>query len=166
MNSNNHSAAGYTVPELLTVMVMAGVLVAIAAPSWHSFQLNRKLNSAQDSVLQAMRQAQTQAKLSHFTWQASFREAGNAVQFAIHPAASPSASVAWQTVPNVRVDPGTTTLSRQNAIYRLQFNHQGQINGQLGRLTLTTEDSSKLKRCVFASTLLGALRKAADQACQ
>jgi hypothetical protein len=44
----------------------------------------------------------------------------------------------------------------------MQFNHYGEVNGQLGRITLSTIDQADTKRCVMISTLLGAMRKGED----
>jgi type II secretory pathway pseudopilin PulG len=166
-NCRHSAEAGFTIAEAVIVMVIVGILAAIAAPGWHAFQLRRSLNNAQDEIFQAIRQTQAEALRSHLAWQVSFRETGNIVQWAMHPISTDPTTATWQTIlTGIHIDPDNTTLNQQGAIYRLQFNERGQINGQLGRITLKTADSSVIKRCVFASTLLGALRKDADQRCQ
>jgi prepilin-type N-terminal cleavage/methylation domain-containing protein len=159
--------AGMTIAEILVVMVIIGILAAILAPGWKAFHLNRLLTMAQDEVFQSIRQTQTAAIQSHQVWQVSFQETANTVQWATHPATTPINAINWRTLlPEVQLDPALTTLAQQNAIYRLQFNQQGEISGQLGKLTLRAADSDRFKRCVVASTLLGTLRKAADQDCE
>jgi prepilin-type N-terminal cleavage/methylation domain-containing protein len=158
------SQAGFTVIELLVAIVIAGTLAAIATPGWLSFQRNRVLSTSQDEVFQAIRQTQSEALRSHATWQISFRESNSAVQWAMHLAADQPTT--WQTLlKEIRIDTDKTTLEQNSAVYSLQFNERGRVNGLLGKLTLKTNESDRLKRCVFASTLLGTLRKAADQDC-
>lgn len=147
------------------VITIAGILTAIASSSWLSFLNTWRLNAGQDQVYQIMRMAQSKAKNEKRRLQASFRNESNQVQWAIHP---PSASLSekdWNTMPGiVLIDADETTLYRSaDDVYRLQFNHQGHVNGRLGRLTLMGLNPHAARRCVFASTLIGTLRKAKNQ---
>jgi type II secretory pathway pseudopilin PulG len=143
-------------PEILVIVVIIGILMAIAAPSWLSFLNARQLNAAQDELFQAIRQAQVQAAQTHQVWQASFREPNGLIEFAVHTANAPPI---WQaSIPTVHIDSADTTLATSSSSYRVQFGKLGQVNGQLGRLTLVG-DRSRTRRCVVVSTLLGAVRK-------
>ncbi|NJN31579.1 MAG: prepilin-type N-terminal cleavage/methylation domain-containing protein [Synechococcales cyanobacterium RM1_1_8] len=153
------AAAGFTLVELMGVVAIAGLLGAIAAPSWISFQRRQELNGAQFEVLSAMREAQIKAIQHRRKWQASFREQEGRVQWATHPAVQTNLSqVDWNNLsPRVQIDP-ETTLRLSNGVRRVQFDPFGNVNGQLGRLTLSAKGGSVTKRCVVVSTLLGALR--------
>ena len=156
-----------TIAEMVVVMLIVGLLVAIAAPGWKAFYLNRVLTMAQDEVFQSIRQTQAAAIQSHQIWQVSFQNTASAVQWAMRPAPDLLTVPTWQTLlSGVQIDTTLTTFSQQNAAYSLQFSKQGEVNGQLGKLTLKSIDSNYYKRCVITSTLLGALRKAADQDCE
>ena len=154
--------AGFTFLEILVVLVIIGVLFAIAAPSClRSLQIQR-LNIAQDEIFQAMRMAQYSAKLNRVVWQVSFRQVNETVQWVIHPATTLPTETQWTSLdPSIRLD-AETTLQAVGGIRRLQFNQLGRVNGQLGRITLSSSMGGSVKRCVIASTLLGVLRKAAD----
>ena len=166
LHQKKYREAGMTIAEMVVVMLIVGILTAIMAPGWKAFHLNQVLTMAQDEVLQSMRQTQTSAIQLHQDWEVSFQNTAIAVQWATHPVGFTPA-LTWQTLlSGVQIDPALTTLAQQNAVYRLQFSPQGEVNGQLGKLTLKAIESDRLKRCVIVSTLLGALRKAADQDCE
>lgn len=159
------SPAGFTLLEMLIVVTIAGIVAAIASASWLLFLNTWRLTAGQDQVYQIMRMAQTKAKNEKRRWQASFRNVHNQVQWAIHPTVNSGSELEWRTMPgSIQIDPDETTLYRSREdIYRLQFDHQGHVNGRLGRLTLKGLNPHKSRRCVFASTLIGTLRKARNR---
>ena len=164
-NRRSQSSTGFTLLEMLIVVTIAGIIAAIASASWLVFLNGWRLTAGQDQIYQIMRVAQSKAKNEKRRWQASFRNAQNQVQWAIHPTSMPVSELEWHTMPGgIQIDSDETTLYQsREEIYRLQFNHQGHINGRLGRLTLKGLHPHKARRCVFASTLIGTLRKAREQ---
>lgn len=153
---------GFTLLELLVVVVMLSTLFAIAAPGWAAFVNGQRLNVAQDQAYQAIRDAQSSAKQHHIAWQASFQNANGIVQWATHPVGSTPTASLWHSLDSTIQLDSETTLPESGGIYRIQFDHSGQIKGQLGRLTLSDKVNGKAKRCVIASTLLGVIRVGQD----
>ncbi|NER00668.1 MAG: type II secretion system protein [Cyanothece sp. SIO2G6] len=149
----------------MIVMTIIGSLSALAATSWLSFLNTWRLNMAQDQVYQVMILARSTAKQEHRRWQASFRNPQTELEWAVHPVGADMDSLGWQPLPGlVQIDPDETTLYRSSDnIYRVQFDHNGNANGRLGRLTLAGINPHKTRRCVFVSTLIGTLRKARDR---
>ena len=84
------STAGFTMIEILIIILMLGIFSAIAAPSWLAFINNHNLRTSQDRIYWAIRIAQSNAKRDKTEWQASFRQVGNVVQWAVHPATLPA----------------------------------------------------------------------------
>jgi prepilin-type N-terminal cleavage/methylation domain-containing protein len=54
---------GFTLLEVLVVMIMVGILSAIAAPSWLGFVNNQRISTSQNKIFQAIRVAQSDSKI-------------------------------------------------------------------------------------------------------
>ena len=160
---NNRSNSGFTFIEMITALLMIGILSAIAAPNWFALIKTQHLNIAQDQVYRAMREAQSQAKKEKLTYHASFREQNNNVQWAVHPATINPSNAKWNDLDtSVQLDVVESTLQLSNGVRRVPFDHIGTVKPPFGRITLSSKSGGKAKRCVFISTLLGAMRTARE----
>lgn len=186
--SRNNSSSGFTLIEILVVVVALGIIATLALTSWQAFIETRKLNDAQEKVYWAMRQAQSQATKEKITSQVTLREYDGLVQWAVHPA-DPDQFIAdniinnhqlWNNLhPNVQIfqeenerGKKETTFSKNSSqqVWRVLFNYQGcpvyNIDDEctktslrtLGQLTFYSQKVNKVKRCVYVSTILGAIR--------
>jgi prepilin-type N-terminal cleavage/methylation domain-containing protein len=160
----NSSNSGFSLVEMLVVIFIIGILSAIALPSWLNFVNTRRLNVAQNEIYRAMRQAQSQAKKQKLTWQVSFRVNNDILQWAVHPATVNPTDANWNNLDsNVRLDP-ETILQPPNVVQQVQFDYKGNVIPPLGRITIYSPYAGKVKRCVYVSTILGAMRTAKERA--
>lgn len=146
--------AGYSLTELTFVVLIIGILAAIATPGWLAFTNNYRLRTSTDRIYQAMFTARRNAMRDKTAWQASFHETTNifgqpVIRYALHkPAIAPNdlPSSSWKylepgieiddnekndkgryetTLRIVKPDTNTVTTKKTDPIYRALFNYKG-----------------------------------------
>lgn len=167
---------GFTTIEVLVVIVMLGILTAIAAPGWLNFVNNQRVKNASDAALQLMRRAQSRASTENRTWEASFRIQDEVIQGSTH-AVSGGAPL-WQTLAPeagtlVTLDFDSSTLSQtcEHGDHCVRFEDRGVISldsvedpdnesGTLARLAFRSRDGGDdgHRRCIVVATILGSIR--------
>jgi type II secretory pathway pseudopilin PulG len=151
------SVAGFTVIELAIVVVMVGILGAIAAPGWQLFRDRQTVNTVNERLHLAIRDAQNRSVRTKSNWRASLRQTSDRIEWAVHR--KDESPRLWEGIQaSVTIENGTTFASNGGNYY-VEFNERGRINGQLGRVTVTSNNAPTIQRCTIASTLLGTLRR-------
>jgi len=85
LRTYSNRQAGFTFIELLVVIIIVGVLSAIAAPGWLGFVQQRRAGAASDAMVRAIQEAQSLAKTRKLSYSISFRNEGGVPQVAIYP---------------------------------------------------------------------------------
>ncbi len=174
----NSDQSGFTLLEMLVVVLMVVVLAAIAAPSWLGFMNNQRVSNSRNQILLALRQAQSTARSTNRIQYVYFdTPTGGVPRIAVSPASTQvTVSAAdWQTLGNVgngNVQSGMIALSFTGASSPIVFDNDGTFclnksycsaqtsfptNGININVQVPNLNSSR--RCVVITTLLGAMRE-------
>ena len=75
---------GFTLIEMIVVVLMIAILSAIAAPGWLTFVNRQRVSKVNDVVLSSLQEAQREAKRTKQKYSVSFRMDNNNPQVAVH----------------------------------------------------------------------------------
>ncbi len=164
---SKRSDSGFTLIEALIVVVLAGILAAIAAPGWVSFTNQRRANRATDQILQTIRQAQSDAKRVRRDKTVVF---------------DPDAEIPTVAVDGIVTElgegdfkPGMAGLqvvdAGGNTVNQLVLDPSGGLDATQPpslplRIDVSVPAQSETTRCVIVETLLVATRTARGEECQ
>ena len=190
----NTTNAGFTLIEVLVVLIIAGVLAAIASPSWVRYQANRQVQAVEAELKQVLEQAQTTARTKRVDQQVTLWDASVPTVQAPNLSGDGTRIIELgnqdgnqdgnQTIRDdviefdvvdlngpLQLQP-LTTDPNATPPFRISFDFQGAVNeqdlnGAVLPIVINIENQNDLARprCVVVATLLGTLKSGSGDTC-
>lgn len=173
------SVNGFTLTEVLVVIVIAGVLAAIAAPGWLAFMNRQRIQTARTETLQMLREAQKEAITKRASYGVEIQSGANAgdddILVKLSNKDGQVSNVRAQVISSGDFDVQLSAVPNNNQIF---FDFDGSViqppdqannpDGSVYKVVLQTETSGELtgdRNCVIVETLLGSMREASGDDC-
>lgn len=166
-----HSTVGFTLIEVIVTVVIAGVLAAIAAPSWMGIANGRRAAAGRDEIMQVLQVARTEAIRTRQPQSVSINPTATPPTIKVNAsAARPIGEQSTQdsSLPS-KLGLSVTGGTLAGGAVTIAFDERGSITTPLGtqgiKFTVSSPANNGRKRCVIVQTILGSMRTANDDAC-
>jgi len=170
--ASRKSDGGFTIIELIVIVLVLGLLSAIAAPSWLAFINRQRVRTVNDRVFQSLRLAQSEAKRTKRDITITFDTTVDPPTVTFNPPLATGGST--QTLDGGgEIKPGTITFAFNKPASNpntssLVFNYQGNPSTTPFVVTVAPVDAkpnSSARQCARVETLIGGMRTAEGTEC-
>ncbi|MGF1459720.1 MAG: Tfp pilus assembly protein FimT/FimU [Leptolyngbyaceae cyanobacterium] len=169
IDQKQQSNAGFTLIEVLAVVVIVAILAAIAAPSWLSYVARQRVSAVENDLEQVLKSAQQEAIAQRSNVTVTIDETADLPTIDVDgfvETLGPSGLRAGM----VTLDAISPTSGTPN-ITKISFNYQGMVRDDQDLPIVVkispenTPDNSSLRQCVVVTTLLGNIKTFKDPEC-
>ncbi|NEO56045.1 MAG: type II secretion system protein [Okeania sp. SIO3B5] len=164
--------SGFTMLELIIVVLVIGILSAIAAPAWNAFIDRQRIRTVNDDVLRVLQKAQLEAKRRKDDVKIEFLSVDpprvdiEGIEQSLNPTGDIKAGmielVVLECQPDGKDDDGNCTDYEPDTDNSITFDFTGAVDDedtpQEIPFVVTVSRPNGQRRCVFVQTLLGGMR--------
>jgi len=169
-----NKTSGFTLIEVLVVVIIAGILAAIAAPGWLAFLNRQRVSTVKSDLVQTLKNAQQDAIQKRLSLDVKIEDSATVPTVVVNGLTQTLGSDV-SSAGNLRLTSYVVTGGTKDATFdTIRFDYRGMPS--IGKsatpasfsdsslpfvITVSTANSSA-KQCVIVATLLGSLKTACD----
>jgi type II secretory pathway pseudopilin PulG len=166
------SIAGFTLLELLVIIVMVGILAAIVAPSWLGFLNRQRMSAVRSDLVQTLKQTQQDAIQRRQTVDIEIYTPDNLPPSGENLPAIDNGVPRFLASGNLR--PGMVELDsysvdadgNANDDTTISFDYEGlPLNAELPFVISISGENFSAKQCVIIANLIGSIKTAEGSTC-
>lgn len=164
--SSLQATAGFTLIEVLVVMILMGTIAAIAAPGWLGFLNRQRMNAARTDLMGVLRAAQEEAQSRQQSKQVEFSTSKLSVTVRNNFTSTGVVATTGGIVTKLGNSEANAKFNLVTSSASLVFDQNGRVPASVFPFAIKiTQDDSSAQSCVIVTTLLGGLKPANDDTC-
>ena len=168
-----NSDSGFTMLEVVTVVIVIGILSAIAAPAWDAFVQRQRIRAMNNQILSVLQSAQTRARGNKESVSVVFNVDDSPLKYKVYPTDQTNnddpdlvnnfPSETLNIDGKINEDKITLSVLAQDDTddFIINFNDQGAVSEDQSfpiSVTIIRDEQADTQRCVVIQTLLGSMR--------